>query len=125
MLNLVIMDRKGIGNCAEDLAMSYMLSIGCKLVARNWRCGHKEIDLVFEDDACLRIVEVRCRTYNALVPPAATIGNAKKLNIMRAADAFARYSGCDKSVVFDVVCIVYDGKRFGLEYLPDAFTRSW
>lgn len=120
--NLVRMNREVLGRCAEDLAMSFMLSSGFKLVARNWRSKHKEIDLIFEDDDILRIVEVRCRAWDTLALPAETVGYAKRRNLIRAANDFIREMRVRKNVAFDFISMLYVGNEFYLEYVPDVFS---
>lgn len=116
------MNRKVLGRCAEDLAMSFMLSSGYRLVARNWRSKHKEIDLIFEDEDVLRIVEVRCRAWNTLVLPAESVGYAKRQNLIRAANDFIKKMRVRKTVAFDFISMLYVGNEFYLEYVPDAFS---
>lgn len=53
-----------LGRIGEQLALEFLQKRGYRLLARNWRDGHKELDLVMEDDCCLRIIEVRCRSLS-------------------------------------------------------------
>ncbi|MGV0716593.1 YraN family protein [Mycolicibacterium sp. XJ662] len=53
-----------IGALGEQLAVDHLTSLGLRVVARNWRCRHGELDVIASDDAA-RIavfVEVKTRT---------------------------------------------------------------
>ncbi|MSQ89752.1 MAG: YraN family protein, partial [Betaproteobacteria bacterium] len=49
------------GARAEELCAELLRKSGLKVLARNWRCRHGEIDLVAEDRGTLVFVEVRYR----------------------------------------------------------------
>ena len=53
------------GQICEDRAAAYLMARGYVIRNRNWRLGHKEIDIIAENDATLIFVEVKARTnYN-------------------------------------------------------------
>ena len=60
-------NRQDLGKKGEDVALEYLLQRGMKLLERNWRSGHKELDLVMEEEGFIRIVEVRSRNWPAPV----------------------------------------------------------
>ena len=51
-----------IGKNGEDLAVEYLVNKGYKILERNWRSGHKEIDIIAMDGDTLVVVEVKCRS---------------------------------------------------------------
>ena len=121
-------NRQELGKRGEDLALEYLLRRGMKLLARNWRRGHKELDLVMEDGDFIRVVEVKSRKWPSHTDPLESITAAKRKNIMAAARGFLgenrRLSG-GKEVVFDVVSILFNGEMFKMEYIQDAFAPMW
>ncbi|MBN6056298.1 YraN family protein [Nonomuraea sp. RK-328] len=46
----------------EQLAVDYLTSEGMKILDRNWRCRHGEIDIIAEDGPALVVVEVKTRS---------------------------------------------------------------
>ncbi len=99
------MTAKEIGSWGEDVALRCLLLSGYHLVARNWYCGHKELDLVMEDDRGIHVVEVRTRREWAMKDPLESVDHAKQRKILLAADAFVRTGTSVKDVFFDVVAI--------------------
>jgi len=129
MANLRFKNRQELGKKGEDVALEYLLQRGMKLLARNWRCGHKELDLVMEDGEFVRVVEVRTREYPSLVDPYESITAPKRRKVILAAKGFLAQNGGklsgSKEVVFDVVSVMFNGELFELKYIREAFTPSW
>jgi putative endonuclease len=61
---------------------------GYKMVARNWRKGRDEIDLISWDGDVLVFVEVKARSAGALVPGYYTVDRRKKRALRRVIHAF-------------------------------------
>ena len=49
------------GRISEDRAVAYLMARGYTIRDRNWRLGHKEIDIVAQKNGVLVIVEVKAR----------------------------------------------------------------
>ncbi|MDR2382151.1 MAG: YraN family protein [Bifidobacteriaceae bacterium] len=59
-------DRRELGRYGEEVAASYLTACGWRIVARNWRCRHGEVDLVAQPDAeTVVFVEVKTRSGDA------------------------------------------------------------
>ena len=121
-------NRQDLGKKGEDVALEYLLQRGMKLLERNWRSGHKELDLVMEEEGFIRIVEVRSRTYPAQIDPFESVDTVKRKKIMQAAKGYVASNRSlirDKEVVFDVVSILFNGELFKIEYIREAFAPTW
>ena len=128
MEDLWCKNRQDLGKKGEDVALEYLLRRGMKLLERNWRSGHKELDLVMEEEGFIRIVEVRSRNYPAQIEPLESVDMVKRKKIIQAAKGFvaanrSRIKG--KEVVFDVVSILFNGELFKVEYIREAFAPTW
>ncbi len=122
--------RAETGRKGEDLALEYLMERGMRLVARNWRCSHKELDLVMDDGIFLRVVEVRSLTFPNLQLPAESVDKQKRMRVLWAARKFAAMNSVQKEIVFDIVSVVFRIDGQGLEeaeilYFPDAFSPQW
>lgn len=112
------------GRIGEDVALECLLQRGLKLLERNWRCGHKELDLIMHGSDGLHFVEVRSRGLGMLQTPLQTVGSGKRHRIVSAADAYVRMTKCSADVHFDIVAVYCDdvtGEVMYTEYFPDAF----
>lgn len=118
-------ERTALGRRGEDAALEFLLESGLKLVARNWRSGHKELDLVMEDGKFVRFIEVRTLAYPNAAEPFRSVGIRKQRQIICAARHFMGKYGMGKEAVFDVVSVVFRDGRYGIEYFPDAFVPIW
>jgi putative endonuclease len=110
------------GRRAEELAGEYLRGRGLRLIERNYRTTHGEIDLVFDDRGTLVFVEVRYRVSNTFGTPAETVDARKQARLRASAEHYllAR-GGSKKPVRFDIVAIhgPLDAPR--LEWLTNAF----
>jgi putative endonuclease len=75
----------GTGTRAEDLCAELLQRAGLRIVARNWRCRHGEIDLVAQEGATLVFAEVRLRRDSAFGGAAESITAAKRARLLAAA----------------------------------------
>ena len=57
------------GKRGEAAVADYLTAKGHTIVARNWRCGHLELDIVSLDKTGLHFVEVKTRSSACFVQP--------------------------------------------------------
>lgn len=50
------------GRWGEEMAAAHLRSAGCRILARNWRAGRYEVDLVVRDGSTIAFVEVKTRS---------------------------------------------------------------
>jgi putative endonuclease len=74
-----------LGKRGERLAEAHLVARGYRLVERNWRCRHGEIDLVVRDDDALVFVEVKTRSSTAFGHPFEAITPLKLARLRRLA----------------------------------------
>lgn len=119
-----MMDRKTTGQWGEDAACRYLEAQGQQILARNWRSGHLELDIVSADGTGLHFVEVKTRVAPVSAAPEESVGRDKRQRMVRAARA---YLNDDKTlhggqeIFFDVISVVLDGEERQIEYFPQAF----
>jgi putative endonuclease len=78
------------GRLGEEAAAKLVRERGWKIVARNWRHGRDELDLVAWDGAVLVFVEVRARQARAMVSGYHSVTRRKKQALARAIRAYRR-----------------------------------
>jgi putative endonuclease len=114
------------GAAAEQLACEHLTRAGLRLVLRNYRCPAGELDLVMADGVDLAIVEVRCRSRDALVDGLESISAAKCRRIIRATEHLLQHGPglAGSGVRFDIVVVSGDPPTADLEWLRAAFTAD-
>jgi putative endonuclease len=73
------------GARAEELCAELMQRAGLRVLARNWRCRHGEIDLVAEERGTLVFAEVRFRSGDGFGGAAESVTAAKRARLVAAA----------------------------------------
>ena len=109
------------GYLGEDLAVNHLLNQGYQILERNWRSGHKEIDIIALKDNTLVAVEVKTRKSNDYGDPDLAVGVMKQRMLIWAAEAYVRYKNLDVDIRFDVISIVINDHGTHLEHIEDAF----
>ncbi len=76
---------QSLGKFAEDIAAEYLISLGWKILARNCKLQHGELDIIALDTEAkpeeIAVIEVRCRTFGKIQSPFDSIG-PRKLNTL-------------------------------------------
>ena len=73
------------GARAEELCAELLRGAGLRVLARNWRCRHGEIDLVAEERGTLVFAEVRYRSSAGFGGAAESVTAAKRARLVAAA----------------------------------------
>jgi putative endonuclease len=120
------------GSVAEDIALSFLIEKGMILLERNWRWGHKELDLVMKSICAktgvqiLHIIEVRSLTEPCAQMPFESVNHKKRRAIISAAGGFVRVNNINFETRFDIISVTFSsGGIYRLEYFQDAFTPEW
>lgn len=117
--------RQSLGRLGEDLACRYLEGLGHTILARNWRSGHLEIDIVSINGDGIHFVEVKARRENIQAPPQESVDFAKQRRIASAAKGFLRnhkgQSYGSGECHFDVIAVTFTERATLLEYIPDAY----
>lgn len=114
-----------LGHAGEDSAAGFMVGKGYAVIARNWRHGHLELDLVCANGDLIVFVEVKTRRSTTHGGPAAGITPIKRRRLARAAWAWLRENRAwDHPCRFDVICLVGAGESFSLEWHRNALEFS-
>jgi putative endonuclease len=113
---------KELGKKGEDLAVGYLKKKGYQILARNWHCDHKEIDIIAKEHEELVILEVKTREGDYFEEPWEAISVRKIRNLVEAADAWILKNNSDATTRFDVVSIVFsNGVTYELKHFEGAF----
>lgn len=115
-------EHNDLGKWGEDVALAYLLDQGYRLLDRNWHQGHRDLDLVMQQDDTLVIVEVRTRRNNHFMDPEQTVDALKMLSLSKAANAYIRLHRISLNIRFDIVAITGSpSSDFTINHIEDAF----
>lgn len=107
------------GRLAEDCAARFLEGHRLTVIARNYRCGGGEIDLICRDGRTLVFVEVRLRCNGDFGGAAASITLVKQRRIALAARHYLATTGKHRLACrFD--CVLLDGEN--IEWVKNAFS---
>lgn len=119
------MERQRIGRAAEDAAVDFLQSRGCRILLRNFRMRVGELDIVGLDEGTLAIIEVRTRASERFGGAAASVDSRKQMKIARTAACLVqqRKDLARLPIRFDVVVVRGGGQeKPRLEWIKHAFT---
>ena len=97
-----------------------------KFLTANYRSERGEVDLVFRDEDCLVFVEVKTRSSEAWVRPAAAV-NARKRSLLSqcALDYLRLLKNPPVKIRFDIVeVLLTDGAVREVRHLPNTFVME-
>ena len=119
---VVVDERSARGRAGEEAALGVYLRRGFREVARNWRCGLGELDLVVEREGLLIFCEVKARSGAAFGGGYEAVTWAKRRKLRQLAEAFlASEHPLQAAVRFDVASIWLGPGGADVEIFEDAF----
>lgn len=107
----MILDKKELAKRGEDLAAKTMLEEGYKIIERNYRIGHGEIDIIAIDpkNNCTVFVEVKARQNLEFGAPEYSITKNKQKQIRKLAELYLYEKGITEiECRFDVFAILFE-----------------
>lgn len=110
-----------VGTKGEDIAVNYLRKKDYRIIERNWRFRHKEIDIVAGHGDCLVVVEVKTRTGRTYGDPVAGVTLKKQAFLIQAAEFYLYNNNLDMDVRFDIIIVRFERDRSDIEHIKDAF----
>ena len=110
-----------LGRNGEQTAVELLKTKGYTIRHQNWRCGHKELDIVAEKEDLLVVVEVKTRKDTLFGKPEEAVTNGKIRRIVSSTDAYIRKYQIDMPVRFDLITIVTHQGQIKIDHIEDAF----
>lgn len=96
---------KKIGDWGEDIAVDFLKKEGYKILNRNLRIGHKEIDIIASKRSALVFVEVKTRTSDSFGDGTEAMHYYKNSYLSRAAELFLLNNKWQGDVRFDLILV--------------------
>ena len=117
------MANKPLGDRGEELAAQHLARAGWTVTHRNFRLGHREIDLVARRGEVVAFVEVKTRSGLGYGHPLEAITAKKRREIERVAAVWIdRHGRPDDVYRFDAVAVLVEGGgEPRVEHVEDAW----
>ena len=96
---------KTTGNTGEEIAAAYFVKNGYRLVERNWRFRHGEVDIIASKGQFLHFIEVKTRKSLRYGRPEESITRDKMNNLKNVAEEYQYQHPEWKYIQFDVLAI--------------------
>lgn len=100
------MSKKELGRWGEERAVDYLESKGYRILERDWRSGHRDIDIVARNVDSVVFVEVKTRHTNDYGEPYEAVNYQKRRNLLSAINHYIKYKHLDLHARFDIISIV-------------------
>lgn len=119
--------RQSLGALGERVAARWFITQGYTVLARRFRSGHRDLDLVVARDGVVAFVEVKARRGPAFGGPLAAVHWRKRREIVRSAQVWvARHGRAGQAYRFDVFGVLVGRSpggacRVRVYHLADAF----
>lgn len=109
-----------VGKWGETVACEKLIREGYAIVARNWRMGHLEVDIIAARGSRIVFAEVKTRAeLNS--DPLEAVDKRKIAHLARAADVYIRSTNCRLEPQFDLFGISGTPDNYKMEHIADAF----
>jgi len=110
-----------LGAKGEDTAAEFLASNGHTILARNYKHGKCEIDIISTDEAFTVFTEVKTRSTDYFGYPEESVDKKKRKKIRRAAEEYMYEKGLDTNIRFDIVSITVVNGKMKVYHIKDAF----
>jgi putative endonuclease len=114
------------GELGERAAKKHLKRLGLKFLMANFRSERGEIDLVFREADCLVFVEVKTRSSEEWVRPAAAVNAERRRRLSRAALDYLRLlKNPPVKIRFDIVEVLLQNSSVRkVRHLPNTFAME-
>ena len=94
-----------LGRWGEDLATEYLRSKDYVIIDRDWHSGHRDLDIIAEDDDVVVFVEVKTRRNNIFGDPEEAIDFRKQRSLQLAINHYVKANRIRKEIRFDIIAV--------------------
>lgn len=113
-----------LGKWGEEMAVQHLREQGYTILDRDWRFGHRDLDIVARtpDGIVVVFVEVKTRTSDVVSSPHDAVDSRKIKSLGAAANAYVKEFQIWDELRFDIISIIGDRSETALlEHVEDAF----
>ena len=109
------------GKWGEEVAAGYLREKGYTILHRNYRVGHRDLDIVALKNNILVFVEVKTRKGDSLVEAEKAVDRRKIMSLNMAANNYLKRYRLNVDVRFDIVAITGSPADYSVNHMENAF----
>jgi len=110
------------GELGERIAARWLEKRGWRTIARRFRSGRRDIDLVMQREGTIAFVEVKARSGNEFGDPVEAVHHRKQRELTKSAQSWIdRHGRAEEEYRFDVVGVLVADQKVYIRHIPGAF----
>jgi putative endonuclease len=111
-----------LGKWGEDRAAEFLQRKGFDIIERDWKSGHRDIDIIAQDEnGSLIFVEVKTRRNRLFGDPEEAVDYQKLQSLQRAINHYIKFRKYDGEVRLDIITVVGTiGQEPEIEHIIDV-----
>jgi putative endonuclease len=110
-----------LGKRGEDIGAEYLISKGHTIIARNYRSGKAEVDIISLIAGTFVFTEVKTRSTISFGYPEESIKTKKKEMLREAMESYLIENKIKEEARFDIISIVIHAHGTEVHHIEDAF----
>lgn len=113
-----------IGQKGEKIAADYIQKLNFKIIAKNFKIGHLELDLIAQKNKSLYFFEIKTRQNTKVVSQDNILTKNQIINLKKAAKIYLTNNKCYyRSFHFNLIIVILNlkNKNANIIYYPDIF----
>ncbi len=101
-----ISEHSQMGVWGEEVAVDYLRDNEYIILERDWHSGHRDIDIIAQQDDTIVFVEVKTRRNTNFIAPEQAVDWKKRRNLRHAINHYVKYRKIDNPIRFDIITVV-------------------
>lgn len=101
-----VSEHSQMGIWGEEVAADYLRDSGYVILERDWHSGHRDIDIIAQQDDTVVFVEVKTRRNTDYMQPEQAVDWKKRRNLRHAVNHYVKFKKIDNPIRFDIITIV-------------------
>ena len=95
-----------LGAWGEEQATAYLQHRGYDIIERDWKLGHKDLDIIAKQGNVVVFVEVKTRRNRVFIEPEEAIDYKKLQNLRQAINYYVKSKRINLAIRLDVITVV-------------------
>ena len=111
-----------LGKWGENVAATYLERQGYTIMERDWKSGHRDLDIIALDGDTIVFVEVKTRSNRMFTDPEMAVDYQKIRHLQQAANHYIKYRHINHDIRFDIITVVGTmNDSPAIDHIKDAF----